>query len=537
MGRYAAPRPFLARVLRGGQRCAVAASAATPARLSSLLRPAVVSAAGILAAAPPVAAQLPVPVGTEVLVNTTTYGSQTAAAVGMDASGGYVIVWESEYGCTPEDDSDTILGQRFAADGTRVGAEFCVNSYTSGSQTNAAIAVEADGSFTVVWKSGTPYHYGIYGRRYTASGVPEGPEFNVNGSTTEYEYEPAAATNAAGDLVVVWRTREAPADADRSDVYARVYAPGGAAVGEPFRVNTYTTGFQRLPGVAVDADGGFVVVWQSTDQDGDRTGVYAQRYAALGVPVGEELRVNTETIGLQSTPAVAMDEEGDWVVVWTGAGAEGGGTYARCYEADGSPKGPEHRVDVTQPTTLYDSAVAADPAGGFIVAWSRVTNPGVNGDIIARRLGADGALQGDAFSASYSVAEHRLPALAIGPDGAFVLAWEVWTDGSAYGIIGRRYRSVLVSAEEGPDDGLAFSATPSPVEGIGRLRYTVPEAGPVRLVLYDALGREVAVLAEGAVPAGTHEAVLDAAGLTPGVYVVRLTAGADVLTRRLTVAR
>ena len=53
------------------------------------------------------------------------------------------------------------------------------------------------------------------------------------------------------------------------------------------------------------------------------------------------------------------------------------------------------------------------------------------------------------------------------------------------------------------------------------------------MAVYDALGREVAVLA-----AGEHEVALDGAALAPGVYVVRLTAASGAAeTARLTVVR
>jgi hypothetical protein len=56
----------------------------------------------------------------------------------------------------------------------------------------------------------------------------------------------------------------------------------------------------------MDADGDFVVTWQSYGQDGDADGIYAQRYNALGVPQGGEFRVNSTTANFQTTPSVAM---------------------------------------------------------------------------------------------------------------------------------------------------------------------------------------------------------------------------------------
>src|SRR4051812_34951113 len=77
--------------------------------------------------------------------------------------------------------------------------------------------------------------------------------------------------------------------------------------GAQFRVNTFTTGDQFAPAVAADAAGDFVVVWASDGQDGSNSGVYAQRYNAAGVAQGSPLAVNTFTTGVQSLPAVAMD--------------------------------------------------------------------------------------------------------------------------------------------------------------------------------------------------------------------------------------
>jgi len=62
-------------------------------------------------------------------------------------------------------------------------------------------------------------------------------------------------------------------------------------------------------------------------------------------------------------------------------------------------------------------------------------------------------------------------------------------------------------------------------------------AQTVRLTVVDVLGREVAVVTDGLRAAGAHTAPVDVQALTPGVYVARLTAGAQTVTRRLTVAR
>ena len=92
------------------------------------------------------------------------------------------------------------------------------------------------------------------------------------------------------------------------------------------------------------------------------------------------------------------------------------------------------------------------------------------------------------------------------------------------------------------DDGaeaaeVTVRAWPNPVSGAGRVSFGLAQAGEARVTLHDALGRRVAVLADGAYSAGRHTATLEAGALPAGVYVVRVAAGATVETARLTVVR
>ncbi|MEM8601759.1 MAG: T9SS type A sorting domain-containing protein [Bacteroidota bacterium] len=87
---------------------------------------------------------------------------------------------------------------------------------------------------------------------------------------------------------------------------------------------------------------------------------------------------------------------------------------------------------------------------------------------------------------------------------------------------------------------LAFgldAAYPNPFTAQTTVAYTLAEASAVRLTVYDALGREVAVLADGRQVAGRHAASFDGQGLASGVYVVRLEAGTRTATQTLIVVR
>jgi hypothetical protein len=78
---------------------------------------------------------------------------------------------------------------------------------------------------------------------------------------------------------------------------------------------------------------------------------------------------------------------------------------------------------------------------------------------------------------------------------------------------------------------------PNPFASRTAIAYALPEAAHVRLSVYDAVGRRVAVLVDGEQAAGRYEASFDASGLASGVYVYRLEAGARVATRKLSLVR
>jgi hypothetical protein len=147
------------------------------------------------------------------------------------------------------------------------------------------------------------------------------------------------------------RTLEASCcERSQEAVVGHRFDAGGTPQGE-FRVNEFTTGVQSGTDVAADASGGFVVVWQSTGQDGAAAGVFGRRYDAVAGPLGPEFPVNSYTSSTQLRARVTAAPDGRFVVVWAGAGSQDPiGVFAQRYYATDAAVGPEFR-STTTPTT------------------------------------------------------------------------------------------------------------------------------------------------------------------------------------------
>jgi len=97
----------------------------------------------------------------------------------------------------------------------------------------------------------------------------------------------------------------------------RLFNSDAVPEGPAFTVNSYTTGQQSLPSVAVDATGNFLVVWANRPDDGTWE-LQARQFDANATPLGGEIRVNTDIYVSFPVADVAASGPGDFVVVWSG---------------------------------------------------------------------------------------------------------------------------------------------------------------------------------------------------------------------------
>jgi hypothetical protein len=399
----------------------------------------------ILATAPWTAAAQPTPAGGEFRVNTYTTDSQEDPAVAVHPSGTFIVVWQSH---GPDGDGGGIFGQRYDATGVRLGGEFQVNTYTTDSQyTPAAVALDAAARFIVVWSSigQDGSKSGVFGQRYDAAGQPLGSEFRVNTYTTNYQYNPAIAIDGQGRFVVVWQSYLQ--EGSGGGIFAQRYDAAGQPLASEFRINSYTTADQYPFSLAMDGQGRFVVVWASENQDGSQNGIFGRRFDAAGQPLGGEFQINTYTTNAQDRPAVTMSDAGSFVVVWQSFGQDGSnyGIFGRRFDAAGQPLGGEFQVNTYTTNVQYRPAVASDAAGNFVVVWESETQDGNSAGIFGRRYDAAGLPRGGEFRVnSHTTNDQADPRVASDPSGNFVVVWRSYSqDGSSNGAFGQRYGGLV----------------------------------------------------------------------------------------------
>ncbi|MFV0488891.1 MAG: Ig-like domain-containing protein, partial [Vibrio fluvialis] len=322
-------------------------------------------------------------VGGEFQVNTYSYSSQANPIVTTLAGGGYVVVWHS-YG--QDGSKHGIYGQRYDATGVAAGSEFRVNTRTSNEQHTPFVTALADGGYVVVWQSDRQdgSGYGIYGQRYDATGVAAGSEFRVNTYTISSQVNAAVTAFGDGGFVIVWQSNGQ--EGRSQGVYGQRYDAAGAAVGSEFQVNTHISDLQVKPAIAALSNGGFVVVWQSNGQDSSGYGIYGQRYDAAGAVDGSEFQVNTYTSGEQGDPAVSALADGGFMVVWQSSGEDGSGygIYGQRYDVSGVAVGDEFLINTYTSGDQQYAEVTVLADGRFVVAWASAGQDGSGNGVYSK---------------------------------------------------------------------------------------------------------------------------------------------------------
>ena len=385
-------------------------------------------------------------VGTEFLVNTTTARDQYQSAMTALADGRFVVTWTDDSRTGGDTSGAAVRGQIFAADGTKSGAEFLVNTITTLNQTESSVTALADGRFAVTWtdRSDGPSGGDVRGQIFATDGSKSGVEFLVNTTSDGVDQtEPDVTALADGRFVVTWTDQSATGgDTSGAAVRGQIFDAGGTKSGAEFLVNTTTLNSQYESAVTALADGRFVVTWTDQSATGGVASCRAVRgqiFAADGAKSGAEFQVNTTTASVQQESSLTALADGRFVVTWSDFSQANGDTSnaavrGQIFAADGTKSGAEFLVNTTTTNGQFEGVVTALADGRFVVTWTDFSFTGGDSSDTAVRgqiFAADGSKSGLEFLVNTTTTGYQnwssVTALA---DGRFVVTF---TDTSATG--------------------------------------------------------------------------------------------------------
>lgn len=215
------------------------------------------------------------------------------------------------------------------------------------------------------------------------------------------------------------------------------------------RVHPASADVQANPAIAYNVNKNGVVVWEEGSNDGPNR-IKAQRLDANGVPVGDQIAVDTGGSGLTTNSAVAIGADGKFLVTWIGSDAYGQGwpLQGRFFAADGTPITGE--IPIAGSGEAIEHDLVGRPDGTFISVWRGSTGPGPYG-VFARVIGSNGVpatpafLVDDRVIGGQTMPDNIQPTIACAANGSFVISW-VWRNPSGnYEALAKRYSPACVA--------------------------------------------------------------------------------------------
>ncbi len=315
----------------------------------------------------------------------------------------------------------------------------------------------------------------------------------------------------------------------------------GAQIGDAFEMSDNAFNSRIYPHAA--SNGNYtVVVWTDGRTDTQVGDVYSERIVGNTL-ASTNVKVNDDPAGGYNQYArVAMDAQGNYVVVWIDTRSNSGGDlYAQRFDAQGNRIGTNFKLTKSNSKFHeYPPGISMKSDGSFVVAWAdSIKQVGKNWGIKTRFFGSAGQPLSDAIEVT--TAPSLQPDVKIGPNGAVYYAW---LDGRENINLGRIYSKVYtgfpttaITEQSVPRVFQLEQNYPNPFNPTTNFEFRIGNFEFVSLKLFDVLGREVATLVNEQRQAGIYKVTWDASKLPSGVYFYTLRVGDFVETRQMVLAK
>lgn len=275
----------------------------------------------------------------------------------------------------------------------------------------------------------------------------------------------------------------------------------------------------------------FGIAWLRGNDWGNS--VVVRWYDQAGTPLGPSIPVASDTArSYYWGHSIGILPNGDYQVAYSVVGPDSVcRIFTREFDANRLPLGPETQVN-TLPAIWYSEAeIAVDTSGNSIVAWE---GSGVWKRIKAQRFDKQNHTFGSelTLAPTQDTVNQYWPVIRLSNDTIYA----VWNQGGGVcaTILNFGVTSVSVSRTElKRDPDFDLGTYPNPFNSSTVIQFALPRGGEASLVVYDLLGRLVAVLANGFLEGGNHTLNWQAENLPSGMYLVRLKSGSQSVVQKI----
>ncbi|MEM8877902.1 MAG: DUF5801 repeats-in-toxin domain-containing protein, partial [Pseudomonadota bacterium] len=264
------------------------------------------------------------PTTSDIQINSSTQGDQFAPTLAVLNEEQILAVWTSRN--TLDQDDTGIFGQILSNDGQRIGNEFKINGFGETRPSNPTIVRLSDGNLLVAWNQepfGASRFSAVYGQLVTDSGSLVGTQFRLDVTTNGSVSEPAIVPQE-DEFIAIWTNNQE--DSLTVGLFGQRYGNDGLKIGEKFRINSLAQDAQRNASAANLEGENYVVVWESsgtTGISGELKGVYFQIFDGNDQKIGNETRANTTTRDVQQYADVSKLANGNFIIVWASNDQDG----------------------------------------------------------------------------------------------------------------------------------------------------------------------------------------------------------------------
>lgn len=258
-----------------------------------------------------------VAISDEFRVNNYTFSSQTYPAVAVLSNDGFVITWSSH-----EQDGSKygVYAQIYNNSGYKIGGEFKVNTYVFDNQISSKVSGLSNNKFVIVWESWGGQDSssdGVYGQIFNNDGTFIGNEFRVNTYTSNAQAQCCIASLSNNNFVVVWTSMYQ--DNSGGGIYAQIFDSEGAKIGREFRINQATTDNQDEPSVVSLLNDKFVVTWKTSAGNGytwqNYGKIFSRIYSINGDPLSDEFLISSPNDSYYACPkSLSLSLENKFII-------------------------------------------------------------------------------------------------------------------------------------------------------------------------------------------------------------------------------